>query len=169
VVKGRLTLLRVEKEAAPEVLDITRDAALWLERRGMNQWRTFLDPEKAQLVIAKRFEEGEVFLAYLDGKAVATITLQWKDGFWGELGQDPDAGYIHTMALRREHAGRGLGPELLDWAGGYFGNAGKTKTRLDCIEENTRLCQFYDALGFKTIGRKEWDGEHLVMKERRQA
>jgi GNAT superfamily N-acetyltransferase len=50
--------------------------------------------------------------------------LQWKDEFWGELGSDPDAGYIHTMAVKREYAGRGIGGELLKWADDYFEQGG---------------------------------------------
>lgn len=159
-------ILRVKIGAAPEVTNILRDAALWLNRKGIVQWSDFLNPEQAQMVVNKRFAEGEVFLGYLDGIAAATITLQWKDEFWGELGSDPSAGYIHTMAVKREYAGRGIGGELLNWADDYFEQGGRTRTRLDCIEKNERLCRFYDDLNFKTIGRKDWNGIGLLMKER---
>jgi ribosomal protein S18 acetylase RimI-like enzyme len=161
-----LKMLRVDKDAAPEVLDICLDAAVWLKKMGMDQWSSFFDPEKAKFIIHKRFEEGEVYLGYWEGIAVATVTLQWKDDFWGELGGDRDSGYIHTMAVRRDFAGRGFGREILDWTGDYFAEAGRVKTRLDCFENNLRLCRYYDESGFRTIGRREWQGEHLVMKER---
>jgi ribosomal protein S18 acetylase RimI-like enzyme len=157
---------RVQIDAAPDVLSILRDAALWVDSKGIDQWRDFLDLEKAERIVNKRFIEGEVFLGYLEGIPAATITLQWKDEFWSELGNDPSAGYIHTMAVQRSHAGRAFGRELLDWAEDYFKKVGRVKTRLDCIEGNVRLCRFYDDQDFKTIGRKDWNGVGLVMKER---
>ncbi len=161
-----LEIRRVQRDAAPEVLEICTDAALWLKGKEIVQWDDFLDPEKAKAIVDKRFDEGEVFIGYLNSRPVATITVQWEDAFWGELGADPDSGYIHTMAVRRDHAGLGLGRELLDWAGNYFAAAKKTKMRLDVVGDNSRLCCFYDDLGFKTIGRKDWKGWHLLMKER---
>jgi ribosomal protein S18 acetylase RimI-like enzyme len=162
-----LAITRVERDKAPEILEIVQGVALWLKGKGIDQWSTFLDAERARMTIERRFDEGEVFLGSLDGVAVATITLQWEDAFWGDLGKDPAVGYIHTMAVSRDHAGRGLGRELLDWTAAYFAKAGRTKVRLDCIEENFRLCRFYDAAGYRTIARKDWEGEQLVMKERR--
>jgi len=86
--------------------------------------------------------------------------------FLDELGTDPQAGYIHTMAVRRDCAGQGMGVELLDWASGYFAKAGRRKLRLDCYENNARLCRYYDEHGFRTIGHKNWNGAMLLMKER---
>lgn len=162
----KLVIQRVQKDAAPEVLNICKGAAIWLNEKGIDQWQSFSDPEKARATIDKRFDEGEVFLAYLDGVAVGTITLQWNDEFWGPLGNDASSGYIHTMTVRRDFSGHGLGRELLDWAGDYFKKSGKIKMRLDCMENNSRLCRYYDEQGFKTIGHKDWNGKPVVMKER---
>jgi GNAT superfamily N-acetyltransferase len=161
-----LQIQRVQKDAAADVLAICVDAALWLKGKRIVQWDDFLDPGKAKVIVDKRFGEGEVFIGNLNGHAVATITLQWEDGFWGDIGKDPDSGYIHTMAVRRDHSGQGLGQELLDWAGTYFATAGKQRMRLDCVGDNLRLCRYYDDLGFRTIGRKDYKDWHLLMKER---
>ncbi len=43
------------------------------------------------------------------------MNLQWSDPFfWGD--NDTDAGYVHRLAVRRDHAGRGFGEALLAWA-----------------------------------------------------
>src|SRR5258708_6499598 len=161
-----LNIWRAELGDESAVLDILRDAAIWLDKSGSDQWHSLLDPEQARIVVNKRFEEGEVFLGFLDGIAVATITLQWKDEFWGVFGNDPTSGYIHAMAVRRNYAGRGFGREILDWAGGYFAIAGKKVMRLDCLERSFKLCRYYDGLGFKTVGRKDWDGVPILKREK---
>ncbi len=161
-----LEIRRVQKDAASEALEICTDAALWLKGKGIVQWDDFLDPEKAKFIVDKRFGEGEVFIGYLNSRPVATITVQWEDTFWDDMGHDPDSGYIHTMAVRRGYAGLGLGRELLDWAGNYFAAAKKARMRLDVAGDNSRLCRFYDDLGFNTVGRKDWKDWHLLMKER---
>ena len=53
---------------------------------------------------------GELFVAEVDRVLVATLTLQWSDVFfWGDAGGRRDAGYVHRLAVRRAHAGVGLG------------------------------------------------------------
>lgn len=150
----------------PQVLDITQNAAVWLKARGFRQWNSFLDDATAIKILKKRFEEGEVYLGKQNGICVATITLQFNDDFWGEWGNDPGALYIHTMAIHRHFAGRGLGTRLLEFAAEKAVAAGRCKIRLDCVAENIRLCRYYVDAGYLNISAKHWDGLELLMKEK---
>jgi ribosomal protein S18 acetylase RimI-like enzyme len=161
-----LQIRKVGLDSLPAILGILQETALWLQDKGIDQWQPFLDAEEAKNIVTKRFGEGEVFLGFLDRVPVATITLQWRDEFWAEMGLDAESGYIHTMAVSRSHAGLGLGKELLDWAQAYFSEAGKLRMRLDCIEKNLRLCRYYDQLGFKSLASKQWQNLSLLLKER---
>ncbi len=161
-----LRIVRVTSQSSPLVLEIVQDAARWLDSQGVRQWQEMLDEAKARWIVEKRFKEGEVFLAYEGDEAVGTLTLQWEDDFWGELGRDPGAGYLHTMAVRRSAAGRQVGRRMLDWSVDYIKQAGRGRTRLDCAAENAKLCAFYEGSGFKRIGSMDWKGLSLALMEK---
>jgi ribosomal protein S18 acetylase RimI-like enzyme len=82
------------------------------------------------------------------------------------LGKDPQAGYLHTMAIRRQFAGRGLGEELMAFAEKYFFEKGLEKLRLDCSAENKKICEYYDSHGFRTISQMDWKSMPLFLKEK---
>jgi len=86
-----------------------------------------------------------VYIARSDRFAVGTITLQWSDDqFWpGAAGA---AGYIHRIAVRR--AARGLGVELIKFAGRVTASTGRKLLRLDCFAGNAALCSYYERAGF---------------------
>jgi ribosomal protein S18 acetylase RimI-like enzyme len=101
-------------------------------------------------------EREELFVAEIGGKIIGTLTLQWSDPmFWGE--QPPDAGYIHRLAVRRDHAGTGLGAALVDWAAVQVRARGRTSLRLDAPADNVRLGELYERLGFVYRGDAEGD------------
>jgi GNAT superfamily N-acetyltransferase len=101
--------------------------------------------------ILRRFAIGEVFLAYLDGAAVGTFSLQPFDpDFWGE--QPDDALYLHKLATRHAVRGRGVGLAMLRWAEQYTHDRGKTYLRLDTLAENDTLCRFYEQAGYVDRG-----------------
>lgn len=115
--------------------------------------------------IADRVERGEVYLAFLDGRPVGNIVLQWSDGeTWGDVADD--AGYVHGRAVRREFAGHGLGRELLRWADNRAAAAGKKYLRLDCPAESRALNDYYERAGFRFRGRASAWGREVGLYEK---
>jgi ribosomal protein S18 acetylase RimI-like enzyme len=75
--------------------------------------------------------------------------------------QEPDAGYVHRLAVRRAYAGRGMGRALLEWAAAQTAGSGRVWLRLDCMADNRRLCHYYESLGFVQrgiVGNDRWSG-----------
>jgi GNAT superfamily N-acetyltransferase len=135
------------------VLHIMRDAAQWLEREGIPQWKGMLTPKGPDLV-QQRVKAGVAYLAFLHGRAVGTVAILWDDAFsWAEKGTDGSAGYIHGLAVLREYAGKGIGREILRWAVGEI-KARKPFVRLDCMAENPDLCRYYEEEGFIAQGQR---------------
>ena len=144
------------------VVEILSECARWLLDRGIRQWP---DPFPADRV-ARLLERGEFYLARVDGEAVATLALLWSDTtFWGE--RPADAAYVHALAVRRAHAGRGLGRRLVDWAGERAAEAGREYLRLDCQSENRALRAYYEQLGFEPQGEVEIDDFTATLLQRR--
>lgn len=105
-------------------------------------------------IVTRGLAERELLVAESGGSLVATLNLQWSDVmFWGE--RSPDAGYVHRLVVRRDHAGAGRGATLIDWASQQVGAAGRDCLRLDASADNLPLCSYYERLGFVHRGDRE--------------
>lgn len=119
------------------------DAAWRLATQGIDQWPV---PFPRELVAAS-VQRRETYLVCQGAMAIATLALSWDDPtFWGL--RPTDAGYVHRLAVARVKAGRGLGAEVLDWAGEQVAKAGRRVLRLDCATGNAGLRAYYERAGF---------------------
>lgn len=130
------------------VMAVMTEVAQWLITKGMDrQWPPVIPRE----FIAASVGKGEVYLARLNGGVAATVALQWSDQhIWGD--RPDDACYVHRLAVRRQHAGQGLGLMLLRWAESVACQRGKGYLRLDCWAENPVLVRYYANAGFTQVG-----------------
>jgi ribosomal protein S18 acetylase RimI-like enzyme len=95
----------------------------------------------------------EVYVVEQDGMPVGTFSLDWDDEtYWGP--QDPVAGYVHGISVRRGFNGRGLGSLIIDWCASKVAALNRRFVRLDCDSGNTKLCAYYESLGFMRAGLK---------------
>jgi GNAT superfamily N-acetyltransferase len=136
-----------------DVLDVLYVAARWLASRGINQWRVDGFPRQ---LIADGISRGEVYVARRDRRAVGTFALQWSDELFWPGASEAAAGYIHRIAVRRE--ARGLGIDLLKFAGQATAATGRKLLRLDCFAGNSALCSYYERAGFVRVADVEVDG-----------
>jgi ribosomal protein S18 acetylase RimI-like enzyme len=157
-----LEVRRAGPEDVDEIVAILSEAAHWLLARGIEQWPDPFPRDRVEALAGR----GDFYLAQLDGETAATFALLWSDpSFWGE--RPPDAGYVHALAVRREHAGRGLGARLIDWADREVAGSGRELLRLDCRSDNAALCRYYEALGFEPKGEVAVDEFVSMRYERR--
>jgi GNAT superfamily N-acetyltransferase len=124
---------------------LLEEASAWLRSRGIEQWPRSWGDEW----IVPALGAGETWLVERDGRAIATVTVQWSDeATWGA--RPPDAGYVHRLAVRRGHPG--LGRQLLEWAAAHAVSRRRSLLRLDCWSGNERLRAYYEAAGFTYCG-----------------
>jgi GNAT superfamily N-acetyltransferase len=137
------------------------EATVWVRELGFDQWP--LPFPRAE--VAAAIDRGEVYLADLDGEAVATVTVQLDDTpYWGE--RPPDALYVHKLAVRRDCAGRGIGAGIVEWADARAAAAGRDFLRLDCLYDDPAIRAYYERLGFELRGEIEAGGRRLGLYER---
>lgn len=147
------------------VLDILEEGAQWLASRGINQWPPGSFRVEHHQMIVDRLNQGEVFLAEQNGEAVGTFGLQWSDKpTWGDM--PDDAGYIHSLAVRRAFAGVNLGRQLLLWSENMAASMGKCYLRLDCMASNAVLRSYYEQAGFAHRGDVEDEGWKASLYEK---
>jgi GNAT superfamily N-acetyltransferase len=121
----------------------------WLASRGIDQWQ--FPPHRDRITSA--LHRGEVFLAEVEGRPIATLQVDdhADPEFWTEEDEPGDALYVHRMAVTRECAGAGIGSTLLDWASERAAGAGKSWLRLDAWKDNSDLHRYYHSHGFTLI------------------
>jgi GNAT superfamily N-acetyltransferase len=125
------------------------EASQWLASRGIDQWQ--FPPHRDRILAALR--RGEVFLAEVEGRPVATLQVDEHADpeFWTVDDTPGDALYVHRMAVTRKFGGAGIGGALLDWASQRAATVGKPWLRLDAWKDNPGLHRYYESQGFTLI------------------
>jgi ribosomal protein S18 acetylase RimI-like enzyme len=137
---------------AQRLVDLREAAVAWLASRGLRQWQPGEVTVKA---VSTQIRGRQWHVLRDESEVIAGLRLLWQDeATWGE--QPPVAGYVHGLIIDRRLAGRGVGAELLEWAGAQTLAAGRRLLRLDYAETNPGLGKYYEQLGFHVVGRREF-------------
>jgi ribosomal protein S18 acetylase RimI-like enzyme len=101
--------------------------------------------------VRNNVSQRDLYVAELDGTPVGTFLLDLDDErHWGP--QEPIAGYVHGLCVRKGFGGRGLGRFMLDWCAITLSGLKRQFVRLDCPAHNLKLCAYYESLGFIRVG-----------------
>ena len=156
-----MNVRRCQAEDVSVVAALLDEATAWVGERGYEQWPLPFPREQ----IAAAIERGEVYVAELDGDAVATVTLLWDDPtYWGE--RPADAAYVHKLAVRRACAGQRIGTAIVEWADATAATSGRRFLRLDCLRKNPGIRTYYERLGFEHRGDLVVGGRDMSIYER---
>ncbi|WP_322048167.1 GNAT family N-acetyltransferase [Paraburkholderia sp. J67] len=97
--------------------------------------------------VLRSLSRREVYVVEQDGVPIGTFSLDWDDEpYWGE--QEPIAGYVHGLCVRKGFNGNGLGRFMVDWCAAQISIRSRRFVRLGCDVRNTKLCDYYESLGF---------------------
>ncbi|MBG0567910.1 GNAT family N-acetyltransferase [Actinoplanes sp. NEAU-A11] len=134
-----------------------REASAWLAQKGSDQWQPMqtgrLSIDHVRSGIARSIAKGECFIVLDDQEPIGTITLDsFADPeFWTDEDDPGSALYVHRMIVKRSHAGRGIGGQLLHWANDRAKKAGRRWLRLDAWRTNPTLHEYYRSQGFEQV------------------
>jgi ribosomal protein S18 acetylase RimI-like enzyme len=144
-----LTFTQATAADEPRVSALVVDRARWIASTGSTQWSVFLGADGPAFV-RKLIATGQTYLVTRDGKDVGTLRLQWEDRpFWSDAGEDGTAGYVHTLAIHRDHAGQRLVGPFFQWACEQIAARGRPLLRIDCAAHNQKLVDYYTSFGFE--------------------
>ena len=157
---GPLDLL-VLRRATPgdfeAVRGLLREASRWLGTRNTDQWAVPWPDENGRNTNIKRaIRAGRTWIVLHDkSQPAATLTASPNHhGIWPEADGREPAVYVRRITVSRRFAGKGLGSQLLDWAGlRASGEYGARWVRVDVWTTNEKLHEYYLAQGFKERGR----------------
>jgi len=154
-----ITIASTSQQAA--ISSLLEENREWLQSKGINQW---IIPFTLEWV-SKCIERREFHIATTDNQIVGVFRLLESDiMFWGD--DSMDAFYIHSLAVRRDWKGQGIGLSLLKWAEDYARSKHRPYLRLDCMAENPSLCTYYEQAGFISCGDKDIQSGQFLWKAR---
>ena len=151
-----LELRRADEDNHGAIVRLIDDAAQWLRvTKDTDQWaHPWPSKEDRSNRIRRDLAGGKTWLLRDNGIAVATITTDSEPSpIWTAGRQREPAVYVHRLVISRDHAGRGLGSALLDWAGLTARRAyGAQWVRVDVWSTNQKLHAYYERQGFTWCG-----------------
>ncbi|MGP4005304.1 GNAT family N-acetyltransferase [Streptomyces sp. 4N124] len=158
----------------PAILAMLDSCVEWLVSQGRTgQWGTQPLSQSPKTVesVARYLDEGDVFVAEVDGEPAATLTLTDSPGPY--LAHLPSPGeperYIHWLASDRRFKGHGVGSALLAHAVEETRRAGVSLLRVDCYAgDDGKLVRYYESQGFirteTYVGKGDWPGQVLARR-----
>jgi len=127
----------------------------WLVEQGMNHWESYYSKK----LIAKKIKTQQVFLAYVDKKPIATITLDKNPVSYYEekdLQKFADPGakayYMMALAVIPGYQKRGIAGQLIKFAEKKALKEGIKYTRFDCRASYQELVEYYKKRDYKVAG-----------------
>lgn len=157
-----IQILQASPEQAHLAVEILLEAVYWLNAKGEPLWQPDELPLEKFVATAER---GELFLAFLEGEAVGTLTFQLEDKpFWPKL-KYGESTFFHKVAVRRRVAGQGIARAMIEWAIERSRALGVSHLRMDTAFARPKLRAFYEDLGFVYAGDKMVWPHHVALYE----
>ncbi|TRV72638.1 GNAT family N-acetyltransferase [Streptomyces sp. 130] len=130
------------------VLTVLADARAGQERQGLPpSWRAL--PRAAA---AASIARGETYVVQRAGDTLGTFALEDTDAAVWPDSEAVGAVHLHRLAIDPHQQGLGIGSFAVDWAARTAAAQGRSLLRLDAVAANTRLCTWYERLGFTAKG-----------------
>lgn len=141
-----ITVRQAQPADVHVVEELLIEAARWVDALGEVMWE---EGELAAGRVAAEVEEGQFFLAAVDGEPGGAIKFQLEDRlFWPDLTQS-DSAFVHRLVVGRRYRGLGVSTALLQWAVDRATSMGKRYLRLDCDASRPKLRALYERFGFR--------------------
>lgn len=115
--------------------DVEQVIAIWVAAGVARPWN---DPQK-DIAFARRDSHATVLVAELNGRIAATAMV----------GEDGHRGWVYYVATAPAHQGKGFGKAMMTAAETWLIDRGVWKLQLLVREENVRVAEFYERLGYR--------------------
>jgi protein-tyrosine phosphatase len=155
-----LAITRASLAEADVVVALVHDVARWMASRGNNQWQSYLTPGGERYIRNRvgSTNGAEVYVAWRpeDADPIGAFSLEWEDAAnWDVRGTDGRGGYIHMLCVAPRATGQCIGAAMLRFAEQRIAAGGRSLARLDCGDNNSRLCSYYERNGYTAVGTKQ--------------
>jgi RimJ/RimL family protein N-acetyltransferase len=140
----------------PLILSLLKETAEAIQKKGLQQWKVWLSPQKEQTDWMSNGLKNREFYFVLNtaGQQAGMFRLSNHDElYWGK--QEDQAMYLHSLLVRKEFSGQNAGTAIIKQIEKDMLSKNIPVLRLDCHSENQWLCNYYESLGFVKAGQKQ--------------
>ncbi|MCU4156601.1 GNAT family N-acetyltransferase [Carboxylicivirga sp. A043] len=148
---------QIEEKDKTKVLELLKEAAEKISKMKIDHWQYWKNPPKEKIEwVEEGIRNNEFFfINEQSGENIGMVRILNDDLlYWGE--QKEKAKYIHSLVIKEKYNGKGLGTKILQEIERNAKNDDCNYLRLDADSKNPKLCRYYENLGFKKIGMKEF-------------
>lgn len=149
---GTMEIIRATAADVDDAFDVLCDSCHRVVELGRPIPRWLFTAE-GRLHVADKVRDCDYFLGLIDGRPAAGVWLKWADpAGWGDCACSRNAGYVHGLGVKREWAGFGVGAAMVNWCADHVADRGVELVRLECDAPNSKIRNYYEALGFAERG-----------------
>ncbi|MBZ9778527.1 GNAT family N-acetyltransferase [Psychroflexus sp. CAK8W] len=151
-----LTFTPITKKDQEEVISMFQAAARKINKLNIDHWQYWKNPPSAKLKWVKDGIDNKeyYFIENADQQVIGMVRILEEDlMYWGE--QVEKAKYVHSLVVKEEFNGQGLGKEILQQIAQQAKAEDCKYLRLDADSKNPKLCSYYEKQGFQKVGTKE--------------
>jgi predicted N-acetyltransferase YhbS len=158
-------VVEISSDRAAEVATILLAASAWSKLNSSLVWRA---QDISVELLTAHSEKGELFGWIENSEILGCMLLVAKDEVHWPDDRPGEALYVHKLAVKRSHAGIGIGETLIAFACSAAKSRGVTMLRLDTVPE-TRLPAYYERQGFVADpnGPADYAGRWLIRMQKR--
>jgi predicted N-acetyltransferase YhbS len=159
------TVVKISREQVAEVSQLLAEASAWSKLKSSFDWR----PADISIeLLTAHTEKGELLGWTENSEILGCMLLVPEDKVHWPQDRPGDALYIHKLAVKRSHAGIGIGEALMVFACREAKSRGVSMLRLDTVPK-TRLPAYYERQGFVADprGPADYAGRWLLRMQKR--
>ncbi|MPQ31346.1 GNAT family N-acetyltransferase [Clostridium estertheticum] len=140
-------VLRGDVETA---ISIMKEVTKWGRSVGLNVWK---DEHLTREKLLVGINEDAFYIGKISSDNACCMILQWDDVLFWPKAKENEAGYIHKLCVRREYSEIGLSQKMVEFAIAECRKRNIGYLRLDTGFNKKKLCNLYESLGFKFVGK----------------
>lgn len=152
----QLAFQPIQPKDQEEVINMFQAAADKINRMNIDHWQYWKNPPSEKIKwVEEGIENNEYFFVQnADQEIIGMLRILDEDlMYWGE--QVEKAKYVHSLVVKEEFNGQGLGKEILQQIAQQAKAEDCKYLRLDADSKNPKLCFYYEKQGFQKVGTKE--------------
>ena len=137
------------------VLGLFKEAAEKISRMEIDHWQYWKNPPKSKVEwVEEGIHNNEFFFIKNDADDLVGMVRILKEDlmYWGQ--QKEEALYVHSLVVRDAYNGTGIGKTVLEMVGEEAKKQNRKFLRLDADSKNSKLCAYYENMGFQKVGTK---------------
>jgi len=139
----------------PKVLELLKETAEKISKMNIDHWQYWKNPHQEKIEwIEQGILNNEFF--FIDNQReefVGMVRILNEDLlYWGA--QKEKAKYVHSLVVKEDFNGKGIGLKILETIAIKAKTENCKYVRLDADSKNSKLCSYYENLGFKKVGTK---------------